>query len=340
VTPSATARYRRRALAALAVVGTLVLAAGCAPRAVSEITEAIPLVDVVAPRFEADPAGTRIERFDPPGAGAGLEAALAATVRNPNEFGIVLERVEWTLLLAGEPVATGVLEPDLAVPAFAGVPLTWTADASLAATPELWQPIVGAFAGRPLAYEVRGRLRFVSEVYAFTSGDRALFGGDLVARESVRAPRLTLVAGAHEATAVRPDAPVLRVAVEVTNPGDVGYFLSARGVGVALGVPRTASVDPSRPVTADEVLDVMNVGRVDLAPVPVPAGARVRTDLLVYVDPTTLTPAALQRLEAALAGVPTPFLLVGAWAYDVLGVDSFTVSDEATLYGLLGGPAR
>jgi hypothetical protein len=335
VTARRTPRPRRAALGAAAVVVVL-LAAACVPRTVNEITDATPLVDVVAPRFTVDARGTRIERFDPPGAGAGLEAALAMSVLNPNEFAIVLERVEWTLRLGGRAVAAGSLAPDLRIPGGAAVPFGWTAEASLADARELWEPVVGAFAGRPLPFEVEGRLRFVSEVYAFTSGVRTLFSGELVARQTVRAPQLALVVGGHEATAVRRDAPVLRVAIQATNPGDVGYFLSGRDVVVALGVPRATSEDAVRAVGPAEVLDLLEVGRLDVAPLPVPAGATVRADLLVYVDPTGLSPAAVRRLEAVLAGVPTPFSIVGAWAYDVLGVDSFALDAAPELLGLIG----
>ena len=328
-------RVRTAALAATAAVLVLLLAA-CVPRTVSEITDATPLVDVVAPRFAVDGGGTRIERFDPPGAGAGIEAALAVSVSNPNEFGIVLERIEWTLRLAGRAVASGVLEPALVVPGGAEVPFGWVAGASLSDARELWGPVVGAFAGRPLPFEVEGRLRFVSEIYAFTSGVRTLFAGELVARQTVLAPRLALHDGGHEATAVRPDAPVLRIALSLTNPGDVGYFMSGRDVRVSLGVPRTTAGDAMRAVTPAEALDLLEVGRVDVAPVPVPAGATVRTDLFVYVDPAALSPAAVRRLEAALTGVPTPFSVVGAWAYDVLGVDSFALDPSPELLGLIG----
>lgn len=314
----------------------VLLVTACVPRTVNEITDATPLVDVVAPRFEVDGRGTRIERFDPPGAGAGLQAALAVSVVNPNEFPVVLERVEWTLRLAGRAVASGVLEPALAVAGRGEARLGWLADASLADARELWGPVVGAFAGRPLPFEVEGRLRFVSEVYAFTSGVRTLFAGELSARQTVRAPAVALIDGGHEATAVRPDAPVLRVAVSVTNPGDVGYFVSGRGVRVALGVPRSISGDATAEVTEGETIDLLEVGRVDLAPIPVPAGATVRADLLVYVDPSVLPPAALRRLEAALGGVPTPFSVVGEWAYDVLGVDSFALDAAPELLGLIG----
>jgi hypothetical protein len=112
--------------------------------------------------------------------------------------------------------------------------------------------------------------------------------------------------------------------------------LSGRDLRVALGVPRATSGDAERGVSAAEAQDLLEVGRVDLAPVPVPAGATVHTDLFVYVDPTSLSPAAARRLESALAGVPTPFSVVGAWAYDVLGVDSFALDPSPELLGLIG----
>lgn len=328
-------RRRRSALAA-SLAALALLAAACLPRTVNEITDATPVVDIVAPRFVVDAAATRIERFDPPGAGAGIEVGLAAEVHNPNDFAIELERVEWTLRLAGRGVASGVLEPALRVDPGGASDLAWTVAASLAEARDLWASVVGTFAGRPLEYEVSGRLRFVSEVYAFTTGERTLFSGQLVARQKVRAPVLTLVADGHEVTAVRADAPVLRIALELTNPGEVGYFVSGRGLVVALAAPRGAA-DAGADVRAADVVEALEVGRVDMGPVPVPAGATVRTDLLVYVDPAGLAADAGARLAAALAGDAVPFRIEGAWAYDVLGVDSFPLPDDRPLLGLLRG---
>jgi hypothetical protein len=329
----------RRTLAALVSVATAWALVACAPRAVNEITDATPIVNIAAPRFAVDTGATRIERFDPPGAGAGVELTVGAQVTNPNDFAVTVERVDWTLRLAGRPVASGQLPAALRVPARATVPLAWSVEASLADSRDLWAPVVGAYAGRPLPFEVEGRLRFVSEVYAFTTGVRPLFAGVVVARESVRPPELSPIEGAHEVVAVRADAPVVRLAVRVTNPGDVGYFLTGRGLRLMLGVPRTAPGDENRAPTPAELADGLAVGEIDLAPVPVPAGATVRTDLLIYIDPASLAPAARHRLEAAIAGTATPFALTGAWSYDVLGVDSFPVSGDPVLVGVLFDPA-
>ncbi len=329
----------RKTLAALVSVVAVWALVACAPRAVNEITDATPIVDVAAPRFVVDPDATRIERFDPPGAGAGVALTVGALVTNPNDFAVTVERIEWTLRLAGRPVAAGTLPATLRVPPRSTVPVSWAVDASLADARDLWAPVVGAYAGRPLPFEVEGRLRFVSEVYAFTTGVRPLFAGVLVARESVRSPELRPIEGAHEVTAVRADAPVVRLALRVSNPGDVGYFLTGRGLRLMLGVPREAPGDETRPPTPDELTDALTVGELDLAPVPVPAGASVRADLFVYVDPAALSSAARHRLEAAIAGVATPFALAGAWSFDVLGVDSFPVPGDPVLSGVLFAPS-
>jgi hypothetical protein len=318
----------------------------CAPRVVGEITDVTPVVDVVSPRFATDASATRIERFDPPGAGAGLSVTVAATAHNPNPFDMTLERISYTLDLAGVAVAEGVIEPALFVPGFGEAPLAWTIDASLAEHPGLWRAVVGTYAGEALAFEVRGQMRFLSDVYAFTTGVRPLFEGTLTARETIQPPRLTVVRRAHEVIVVRPDAPSVRLGLEVTNPGDVGYFVSARGLTLGLLLPRSpaeiavagVAAAPSR----GELAEVLSIGTVDLPPLPVPAGATVRADLLVYLEPATLSPAARARLDAVLAGDVVPFVIDGWFAYDVLGVDSFLLPRIEPLFGVFGEvpPAR
>jgi len=329
-----------RAYALLLVLLAAALAA-CVPRAVGEITEVTPVVDVVAPRFTVDAAATRIERFDPPGAGAGLSVTLAVTAANPNPFDLIIERLTYELRLAGEPVVAATLEPLLRVPALGTAEWSWTVDASLAALPELWRAVVGTYAGTPLSFEVEGRMRFVSEVFAFTTGIRPLFAGELAARQAIVPPRLAIVPGRQQVLVARPDAPALRFALEVSNPGDVGYFLSARGLQLALLLPAVASAadddEPRRVApTPSELAEALVVGEVDLAPLPVPAGATVVTDLVVVLDPTRLSTAALARLEALVAGQPTPFVVSGPFAYDVLGVDSFRLVLREPLWGAFG----
>lgn len=317
--------------------------AACTPRVVGEITAVTPVVDVVSPRYSTDVVATRIERFDPPGAGAGLVVTLAAVAANPNPFDLTVERLAYTLKLAGRPVAAGVLEPALFVPRFGEASLSWTVDASLADRPELWRAVVGTYGGEPLAFEVEGQMRFLSEAYAFTTGVRPLFAGELTAREAVRPPLLLALRGAHEVIVARTDLPAVRLAIEVTNPGDVGYFVSARGLSLALLPQRSEATIAARGAAADptteELAEALAIGVVDLAPLPVPAGATVRTDLLVYLDTARLSPTATARLNAVLDGAVVPFVLTGSFVYDVLGVDSLALPRGAPLFGVFGEAA-
>ncbi len=293
-------------------MAVLLALAACAPAAYdSEITSATPIGDVFAPRFKVDADDTYIERFDPPGAGAGLVLAVATVVYNPNSFPIVLERVDYQLALAGEVVAAAVLATEVELAAGGSASLRWAIEADLAEHATLWSQVVAAFAGSPLPFELEGRLGFASQTYAFTTGKRLLVDGTVLSRESVVAPRIRLDPVGSRVTLVRPDAPVVTVAIVAQNPGDVGYFLSGRGLVLELN---------DAPVAA-----------IDLSPLPLPAGESVRTELTFLIDRSRLDEAGREALDVALAGHRGYVRLLGALAYDVLGVDSFPVADDGSL---------
>ena len=71
------------------LLAVLLLLAACAPR--TEIRRTEQITDIIPPYFELVPGQTSIERFDPPGAGGGLEMVVGTLVHNPNDFGIRLE---------------------------------------------------------------------------------------------------------------------------------------------------------------------------------------------------------------------------------------------------------
>lgn len=301
-----------RGAAGVAAVVLLLALAACAPAAYdSEITSATPIGDVFAPRFEVDADDTFIERFDPPGAGAGLVLAVATVVHNPNSFAIVLERVDYQLALAGEVVAAAVLDTEVELAAGGSGSLRWTIAADLADHATLWSQVVAAFAGSPLPFELEGRLGFASQTYAFTTGSRTLVGGTVLSRESVVAPLIRLDPIGSRVTLLRPDAPAVTLAIVAHNPGDVGYFLSGRGLVLELNDAPVAEVD--------------------LGPLPVPAGEGVRTELTVLIDRSRLDEVGREALDVALAGHRGYVRLLGALAYDVLGVDSFPVADDGQL---------
>jgi hypothetical protein len=304
--------------------GLLAIAAvwlvACAPASVEregEITSATPIGDVFAPRFEIDAGATHIERFDPPGAGAGFALAVGSTVRNPNAFPVVLQRVEYTLSIAGEAVATGRLEPSLELNAGESGALDWTIAADLTERRGLWSAVVGAYAGTPLPFEIEGRLVFASQSYVFTTGTRALMGGTALAREAVRSPRLRLDGVTSRIALVRSDAPVAVITLVAVNPGEVGYFLSARDVVLELGGFVLATLD--------------------LGPVPMPAGETIRTEITFLIDRARLTADAEAALSSVLAGHRGAVRVKGNFVYDVLGVDSFPVDLQGDLEVTLPG---
>ncbi len=319
---------------ALLVAVALLAVTACAPRVVGEITDMSPVVDVVAPRFVLDPRETRIERFDPPGAGAGLVVDLSVVVSNPNAFDLFLETVDYRLLLAGERAHVAVLEPHLSVPALGSARWRWRLEASLADQPRLWRAVVASFAGEPLPFAVEGRLRFRSEVFIFSTGVRPLFSGVLRARQAVEPPVIGVVAGTEGTVVARADAPALRFLLELHNPGDVGYFVSARGLALGLLAPGfDASGTPLAPTDAERAR-ASTVAVLDLAPVPLPAGATVRREIVVVLDLERLAADDRERVEALLAGGPTRFVLDGTFVYDVLGADSFQAPGRCAVGGL------
>ncbi|MBA2668711.1 MAG: LEA type 2 family protein [Trueperaceae bacterium] len=295
-----------RVVGAVAVLVVLVVAA-CSPTSRpssgAEITSATPIGDVFGPRFELLAEETFIERFDPPGAGAALVVAIATTVRNPNDFPVTIDHVDYRLSLAGVSVAAGVLEPGLELTPGDAQQLTWRVDADLAERRELWRAVVDAYAGTPLPFTIDGAVRFTSEAYAFTTRSRTLVDGSLLATQAVVAPRLRLDGRESRLTIVRADAPVVSLALFAVNVGDVGYFLSGRELELELNGHVLATID--------------------LGPVPVPAGETSRADLLFIIDRGRLSRAAGEALDEALAGRRGDVRLRGAFVYDVLGVDSY-----------------
>jgi hypothetical protein len=288
------------------------LVAGCVPAArpavtasEGEIVAATPIADVLAPRFEPLAQQTRIERFDPPGAGALLGVAISNHLRNPNDFAITVERIEYTLTLAGTPVARGVLEPALPLAANASEPLAWRIDAPLTDHRPLWRPVVDTFAGTPLPFTLEGVIRFTSQSYAFTTGTLLLVEGTLLADRTVVAPRLRLDGKASRVTVVRSDAPVVAVSLLASNPGDIGYFLSGRELALSVNDAFVATLE--------------------LGPVPVSAGETRRIELIFIIDVSRLGEEALAALGAALRGERAVVVVRGGFAYDVLGVDSYAV---------------
>lgn len=296
-------------LIALAVLFALT---ACAPGA--EV-RARPTVDVAPLVFEAVPGRTRLERFDPPGAGERLQLELAVLARNPNPFGVRLDRFEYRVSLAGSLVAEGTLEPGAWLEAEGSVPLSFPVDASLPPRRPLLTAVARAFTGEPLPYRLEGRVRFSAAGFAFETRDAVLVEDGLLPRETAAPPSVSFERDDSRVFEVRPGVPVVQIVATVRNPGEIGYFLNGKDVVLSLG---------GRPL-----------GRLDVGPVPLPAGGERRLDLLFYPDPSLLDEPGRRAVAAALSGVPTGFSVRGELAMDVLGVESFAVPGGLALDGFV-----
>lgn len=285
----------------------------CAPA--GDIRVAEPVGQIQAPLFELVPGRTSIERFDPPGTGTGLELTIGAIIRNPNRFGITVERVSYRVSLTGVEVATGALQNRFFLAPGATAPVRFDIQTDLERRPRLLRAILRAFADEPLPFEVSGSVSFVSPSYAFQTRDRVLLGGSTLARQTLAQPQLRLDEGASRAYLLRAGVPVVHLVIDVTNPGDIGYFLYGRDLELAL----------AGAIVATE----------DLPPTPIPARQGSRIDLLFYPAPAELSDGGKRALGAALSGIPTLLELSGDLKLDVLGVDTFDVARGWVVRGFI-----
>lgn len=306
-------RGSRRAPLLLAAA-SLVLLAACAPG--TAIRSARPLGEIKPPVFELVPVRTSIDRFDPPGAGAGLAMTVGTMVHNPNAFPVTLEAVDYQVVLHGDRVTTGTLEPGLELAAEGEAPLKFQIHADLSGKGGLLRAVARAFSDTPLPFRIEGTVRFASSSYAFETRKTLLLAGSTYARQTVQPPKLQLDEAATRVFMLRPDLPVVQVVVKATNPGDIGYFLYGKDLEITL---------------AGEPL-----ARQDMRPVPLAAGQEGRIDLAFYPSPGSLDRKASDALQAALQGIPTLLNVEGSLYMDVLGVDSFEVPPQWEITGFVG----
>lgn len=286
------------------LVACLALLLGaCAPRTevrtVEEIGTTLPV------EFELVPGQTSIERFDPPGAGGRLELTVGTLARNPNVFGVRLESVSYVVFLEGKAVARAALAPDVYLEGAATAPLRFDIATSLAGQAELLKAAARAFADRPLQFRVEGVVRFATATHVYETRNKVLVSGSTLARQTVQAPVLRLAEAESRVFMLRPDVPVVQLVLQAVNPGEIGYFLYGKDLGLTLG---------NWPMATE-----------DMSPVPLAAGQSSRIDILFYPDFLELQDEARVALEAALAGYTTLVRLEGDLYMDVLGVDSFPV---------------
>lgn len=285
---------------------------GCAPGA---DVRARPTVEFAPLTFESVPGRTRLERFDPPGAGSRLELTLAVQAKNPNPFGVRLDRLGYRVVLAGAEVASGAIEPGLFLEAGGTAPLSFPVAADLPANRPLLRAVARAFTGEALPFRLEGAVQFSASGFVFETRDATLVQDGLLPRETVQPPSVVFEADDSEVFEVRDGVPVVQIVATVVNPGEIGYFLSGKDVVLSLG---------GSPL-----------GRLDIGPVPLPAGGERRLELLFYPEFPLLSEAGRRAIAGALDGIPTGFSVRGELAMDVLGVESFPVPGGFALDGFV-----
>lgn len=288
------------------------LLAACAPAA---DVRARPTVEFAPLTFESLPGQTRLERFDPPGAGSRLELTLAVLARNPNPFGVRLDELDYRVVLAETEVASGTLEPRVFLEADGSAPLTIPIAAALPANRPLLRAVALAFTGDPLPFRLEGAVQFSASGFVFDTRDATLVEDGLLPRETAQPPAVRFEPADSRVFEVREGVPVVQISATVYNPGEIGYFLNGKDVVLSLaGSP---------------------LGRLDVGPVPLPAGGQRRLELLFYPEPSLLSEPGRLAIQAALDGIPTGFSVRGELAMDVLGVESFPVPGGFSLDGFV-----
>jgi len=293
----------------------LLLLAACAPR--TEIRQTQAIGSVLPLQFELVDGRTTIERFDPPGAGDQLELTAGAQLRNPNEFGVWVDAITYTVFLEGKRVSRGALAPDAYLEPGATVPVKFDVVTSVAGDNELLTAAVRAFADQPMHFQIDGNVRFRTATHEYESRNRTLLEGHAAARQSVEAPLLRFNEAESRVFMLQPGVPVVQVVLQAANPGDVGYFLLGKDLSLSVG---------GWPMATE-----------DMRPVPLAANQASRIDMLFYPEVETLSDEAATALEAALLGHTTLLKLEGQLSMDVLGVDSFPVPDGWSVTGFVYG---
>lgn len=304
-----------RFLFVLLLIGSLT---GCLPfRSSSDAGAAIDRAEPLAPiePLVLSSSETVIERFNPPGPDSSsvLELTLATNARNVNPFAVTLTRVDYELYLLDRKVATGEFTPGLRVEANSQEPLILALSTPLERN-NLIKAAAQTYVGTPLPFRLEGTLSFSSDNYGFTTRKLILLQGELTSRQQLALPSLTLAEGETKAYILREGVPVIRALIQAENPGDVGYFLYSKDLEV--------------------LLNDVPIATQDVSPIPVQAGQTTTFELLFYPVLSDLGAEATNALADALNGVETNLSLRGPLFVDVLGVDTFEVTDWS-LTGLL-----
>lgn len=289
----------RRVLPLASLLLVLVLGA-CAPGARM----------LAAPTFAIDPAGSGFVRIDPPGVGDGT-ALIRVNLRvtNPNPFGLKLAALDGDLFVNDTRAAALSFRGGLDVPANGTAPLLLDIRVPLGAAPVLLESLAGLIGGSPLRYRLDSAVAvdLLGTVQSFPRF--TLARGELTNPLVLNAPRLELTGSSLRFESV--SSVVLSLDLEVTNPGVIGYRVSAPDV-----VLRVAGA---------------TAGSAGLQTLEVPALGTARTSLTFRFDPLALGPALAAQVQAASAGAGGLSVgLTGGWSLDAPGLANLAF-EPATL---------
>jgi LEA14-like dessication related protein len=264
-----------------------------------------------APTFAVDQAGSGFVRIDPPGVGDGSALfRVALRVTNPNPFGLKLAALDGDLFFNDARAAALSFRGGLDVPANGTAPLLLDVRVPLGAAPALLQSIASLVGGSSVRYRLESAVSvdLLGTVQRFPHFTLAT--GELSNPLVLSAPRLTLVSGSLRFESVSSVA--LSLELSVTNPGIVGYRVSAPSLVLRVGGADAATA---------------SLGATD-----VPALGSATTSLTFRFDPLSLGTAVATQVQAASAGVGTvSFALVGGWSLDAPGLAGLSLEPSTLL---------
>ncbi len=286
------------------VLCLLLTLAGCAPRASGDATSGrVP--DLLPPALSLGAGAALVTSFDPPGAGARVLVSAPVTISNPNSFPLHLRSLDFSYTLGDSPeMAHGASVSDT----FTLMPggsreVELQLERSLVGDSELLQAVAASFSGADLEFGISLRSGYSSARHSWLSSRDYRLAGSARAGGGVELPVLTLLSPETSVYDVPSGYPVVKVVLQVENPGAVGYLLHAKDLVLEL--------------------DGQPVAELDLRPSPVAAFSTGQLALTFTPSAELLPLEARTALSDALAGDPTELAVRGQLALDVLGLGTF-----------------
>lgn len=305
-TAADTSESKARSLLAVALVVALIaLVSACAPAA-----------QVLSPpTFTVDAAASGFVRIDPPGVGDGTALfRLALKVENPNAVRAKLTALDGTLLVAEQRAAAVSFRGAIDIPARGASPLLLDVIVPLGAAPTLLDSIANYLSGSPTTFRVDAAVTMdvLGSPQRFPAF--SLFRGDLPQLGGLLAPKLTLEANTLKFENVT--TALLELDAQITNPGLIGYLVSAPQLRLLIGGAEAATIS--------------------LEPVAVTAKNSTDLKLSFRFEPLTLGEALAAQVQAASAGLGGLSITVaGAWNLSAPGLAELTLQPTTLVSDVL-----